>query len=124
MKKVISFVAMSLLLAACGHSPVQPSRVADSTPVSVTYAVTGTVSESTDDGSRAVADATVVVANEGQSLAASTDENGTFSLEGLKAGSFQVSVSKEGYETQIMTIEVQASQRIEVELKAAANEIR
>src|SRR5215471_19965528 len=72
MKKVISFVAMSLLLAACGHSPVQPSRVADSTPVSVTYAVTGTVSESTDDGSRAVADATVVVANEGQSLAAST----------------------------------------------------
>jgi hypothetical protein len=121
MKKEISFVAMSLLLAACGRSPVQPAPVVHASPSAVTYVVAGTVSEATEDGSRGLANATVVVGNDVQGLGTSTDENGTFSLEGIKPGTWQLSVSKEGYETQTMTIDVQSSQTIDVELKTAAN---
>ncbi len=121
MKKMIAFVAVSVLLAACGRSPVQPTRVVNPPLPAVTYVVAGTVSEATEDGSRGLAEATVVVGNDVQSLTASTNENGVFSLEGFKAGTWQLSVSKEGYETQIMMLDIQGSQTIEVELKPAAN---
>lgn len=121
MKKVISFVVVSLLMAACGRSPIQPSRVPPAQPAPVTYSLAGTVSEATADGPRGVAEAVVVIGNELQSLTVSTDENGAFSLEGINAGPWQVSVTKEGYETQTMTIDIQASQTISVELKTAEN---
>jgi Carboxypeptidase regulatory-like domain len=123
MKKVISFVAMTLLMAACGGSPVQPTR-AGSTPAPVptaTFSVGGTVFEATADGSRGIADATIKVGNDLQTLTASTDENGAFSLEGVKPGTWQLSVSKEGYETQTMTLDLQASQTVEVELRVVTN---
>jgi hypothetical protein len=121
MKKVTSFVAITLLMAACGGSPVQPTRVGNTPPPPTTYGVAGTVFEATADGSRGIADATVAVGNDVQRLTASTDENGAFSLEGVKAGTWQLSVSKEGYETQTMMLDLQASQTVEVELKAAIN---
>lgn len=122
MKKVISFVVVSLLMAACGGSPAQPSRVGNTPPPPpATYSVAGTVFETTADGSRGIAEAAVVVGNELQTLTASTDENGAFSLEGVKSGTWQLSVSKEGYETQTMMLEVQASQAVDVELKAVIN---
>jgi uncharacterized lipoprotein YajG len=121
MKKVITLVAMSLMLAACGRSPVQPAQVVNAPPPVVTYVVSGTVSEATADGSRGLAGATVVVGNDVQGLGTSTDENGTFSLEGIKAGTWQLSVSKEGYETRTMMIDVQSSHKIDVELNTAAN---
>jgi hypothetical protein len=121
MKKVISFVAITLLMAACGGSPIQPTR-AGSTPVPpATYSVGGKVFESTADGSRGIADATVVLGNDLQTLTASTDENGGFSLEGVKAGTWQLSASKEGYETQTMMLDLQASQAVEVELRVVTN---
>jgi len=121
MKKLISFVAMSLLMAACGGSPAQPTRVGNTPVPPLTYSVAGTVFEATADGSRGIAEATVVVGNDLQSLTASTDENGAFSLEGVKAGTWQLSVSKEGYETQTMMLDLQASQTVEVELKVVTN---
>lgn len=121
MKKVISVVAITLLMAACGGSPIQPTRTG-STPVPpAIYRVGGTVFEATADGSRGIADATVVVGNDLQTLTASTDENGGFSLEGVKAGTWQLSVSKEGYETQTRMLDLQASQTVEVELKIVTN---
>jgi uncharacterized lipoprotein YajG len=122
MKKMISFVAITLLMAACGGSPVQPTRVGNTAPPPpATYSVAGTVFEATADGSRGIGEAAVVVGNDLQTLTASTDENGEFSLEGVKAGTWQLSVSKDGYETQTVMLEVQASQSVEVELKAVIN---
>lgn len=121
MKKAISFVVVSLLMAACGHSPIQPSRVPATPPAPVTYSLAGTVSEATADGPRGVAEAVVVIGNDSQSQTVSTDENGAFSLEGINAGAWQLSVTKDGYETQTMTLDIQASQTISVELKVAEN---
>lgn len=123
MKKVLSFVAVSLLMAACGGSPVQPStRGGNSTPPPpATYSVAGTVFEATADGSRGIADATVAVVNDLQTLTASTDENGVFALEGVKVGTWQLSVTKDGYETRTMMLDVQATQSVDVELKAVSN---
>ena len=121
MKKVISFVAITLLMAACGGSPIQPTR-AGSTPVPpAAYSVVGTVFEATADGSRGIADATVAIGNDLRIRTATTDENGGFSLEGVKAGTWQLFVSKEGYETQILTLDLQASQTVKVELKVITN---
>ena len=122
MKKVIAFLGASLLVTACGRSPVQPTP-APANPVSVaaTYAVSGTVSEPTDDGARRVVGASVVIGNDSQSLTATTDENGAFSVEGLIAGPWQLSVSKEGYEPQTMMLDITSSQTLELELKAAAS---
>ena len=48
MKRVISLVAMSLLMAACGGSPVQPTRVGNTPPPpQAAYSVAGTVFEAT-----------------------------------------------------------------------------
>jgi Carboxypeptidase regulatory-like domain len=122
MKKAISFVAITLLMAACGGSPIQPTRVGNTPPPPpATYSVGGKVFEATADGSRGIAEATVVVGNDLQTLTASTDENGGFSLKGVKVGTWQLSVSKEGYETQSVMLDVQASQSVEVELKAVIN---
>jgi len=122
MKKVISFVVVSLLMAACGGSPVQPTRVGNTpAPTPATYSVAGTVFEATADGTRGIAEATVVFGNDLQTLTASTDENGGFSLDGVKAGTWQLSVSKDGYETQTVMLDVQASQSVELELKAVTN---
>ena len=120
MKKTLSFVAMSLLMAACGGSPAQPSRVAPP-PAPATYSIAGTVFESTADGSRGIVDATIQFVNDLQTMTASTDENGGFSIEGVKAGTWQLSVSKEGYEAQSVMLDVQASQSVELELKAVIN---
>jgi hypothetical protein len=122
MKKMMSFVAMSALFAACGGSPVRPSAPAvapSPTPSPVTYSVAGTVSEATQDGSRPVADASVSVGNGASNLTASTDESGKFSVEGLTAGTWELSIGKEGYEPLTMMLEVQASKTIEIELKPA-----
>src|SRR5689334_5797949 len=107
MKKVMAFLGASLLLTACGRSPVQPTPPpANPVPVAATYAVTGTVSEPTGDGPRGVVGASVVIGNDSQSLSATTDENGLFYVEGLKAGPWQLSVSKEGYEPQTMMLDI------------------
>ena len=122
MKNVISFVVMSVLMAACGHSPVQPTPVANPPAPSATYSVAGTVFESTGDGARGVADAQIVFGSDLQTLTAATDDNGGFSLEGIKAGTWQLSVSKEGYETLTMMVEVPANQSVDVELKVVTNQ--
>ena len=121
MKKMIAFVAASVLLAACGRSPVQPTHVVNPPLPPATYGVAGTVSEATGDGPRRLVAATVAVGNDVENLTASTDEDGQFSLEGLSAGSWQLSVSKDGYETQTMMLDIPTHEAINVELKPAAN---
>ncbi len=121
MKKMIAFVAVSVLLAACGRSPIQPTHVVNPPLPPATYGVAGTVSEATGDGPRRLVAASIAVVNDVENLTASTDEDGQFSLEGLSAGTWQLSVSKDGYETQTMVLDIQASQTIAVELKPAVN---
>jgi len=122
MKKLISFVVISVAVTACGRSPIQPAPVPSTPAPPSIYSVAGTVFEATADGSRGIADASVVFGNDLQTLTAATDENGGFSLEGIKAGTWQLSVSKDGYETQTMMVEVQANKSVEVELKVVINE--
>jgi hypothetical protein len=122
MQKVTSFVVISVLMAACGRSPIQPTP-APSTPLPPsTYSIAGTVFEATADGSRGIADASVMFGKDHVTLTASTDENGEFSLEGITTGTWQLFIAKEGYETQIIVVEVQANKSLEVELKAVMNE--
>jgi Carboxypeptidase regulatory-like domain len=80
------------------------------------------VFEATADGSRGIADASVMFGKDRVTLSASTGENGEFSLEGITAGTWQLFIAKEGYETQIIVVEVQANKSLEVELKAVMNQ--
>ena len=122
MQKVIAFVVICLLMAACGRSPIQPTPASSAPVPQSTYSIAGTVFETTADGSRGIADASVMFGDDHVTLSVSTDENGGFSLEGVKAGTWQLFIAKEGYETRIIMLEIQADKSLEVELKAVAKE--
>jgi Carboxypeptidase regulatory-like domain len=119
MKKVIALILVSLTIAACGESPVRPSRPIGPAPTlapTVFYAVSGVVVQRGVSGDQPIEGAAVSVADDFSTFSATTDGEGRFSLSVTAAGTWQLTASKDGYETTTMTIEVAEDMTVAVEL--------
>jgi hypothetical protein len=118
------------LTGACQSSPLRPSQLPlQPPPVIVPPAqtainVTGLVVESAGDPDAApmpVSGATISIAVDvaGSPLSAVTDENGWFELAPSR-GTVTVTVTKEGYETLVQSMDLMEDTTLNLELKRAA----
>lgn len=109
MQRSMVFAAM-VLTAACGGGSGSITGVAppleDEVQGSGIYDVSGTVSEQVQSGEQPSFGARVVFDGPGPSQHTRSDVNGNFSVPGLAAGHWNVTVSKAGYEPQSMRIRV------------------
>jgi Carboxypeptidase regulatory-like domain len=128
MKKLIALILVSLTVAACGQSPVRPSPPPAPAPggggggerpharsPTVSYAVSGVVHRAADS-TQAIEGAAVSVTDDFSILSATSDDQGRFSVSGVAAGTWQLTVTKDGYEVMTMTIEVAEDMTVDVEL--------
>jgi Carboxypeptidase regulatory-like domain len=120
MKKLIALILVSLTVAACGQSPVRPSPPPAPAPApgpapTVSYAVSGVVHRAADS-TQAIEGAAVSVTDDFSILSATSDDQGRFSVSGVAAGTWQLTVTKDGYEVMTMTIEVAEDMTVDVEL--------
>jgi hypothetical protein len=127
MKTLLSLIVVSALAVGCGPSPIRPTNVirdpAPSPPAANTFGLSGSVTESTADGVRPVEGATIGVEDDfGNYVSASTGTDGRYTVQGLSAGTWQLSVSKEGYDTMIMTIELTGEMALDVEIRSSSNQ--
>jgi hypothetical protein len=102
-------LAAMVLTAACGGGSGSITGVApleDVVQGSGIYDVSGTVSEEVQSGEQPSFGARVVFDGPGASQQTRSDVNGNFSVPGLAAGHWNVTVSKAGYEPQSMGIRV------------------
>jgi hypothetical protein len=127
MKRALSFIVVSVL-AGCGSSLIRPAHVhRDPAPppqqAAITYGLSGSVSEATADGVRSVEGVTVGVGDDfGNFMSGFTDTEGRYAVQGLSAGTWQLRVSKDGYETAIRTIQVSGDMPFDVELRSSSNQ--
>ena len=109
MQRSMVFAAM-VLTAACGGGGVTE-------PPPGIYAVSGTVSEEAQAGRRPSSGARVVFERPGEIQRAQSDANGNFTIPGLAAGHWNVTVSKAGYEPQLQEIEVAGNMSLAFQLE-------
>lgn len=125
MKKLISLFVVTLTIAACSKSPTQPSTlpVPEPTPSSSTsFVVSGTVLSAGQEGDPPIEGAQVSVGDDaGAFTSTTTDSEGRFSLPDLPAATWQLSISKDGYQATSMMIEVTADMAVEVQLSPLPN---
>jgi len=109
-------IALALVTAACGDSvtPPSPNPVITPAPAPATYSVSGTISEATESGSVPLEGARVV--NWATEETAITDGDGFYTLSGQRAGAAQFSVSKEGYENQMIEMMLDGDVRLDAVL--------
>jgi Carboxypeptidase regulatory-like domain len=123
MKKLVSLVLLGVLTVGCGDSPVrptvQPLPNPSPAPTGALYAVSGLVT--TSDGG-AVEGAIVTVGDDFDVyLTGTTDIEGRYSFSGLAAGVWQLTVSKEGFETMTTRIELSEDMSLDVQLPTAGS---
>ena len=117
MQRSMVFAAM-VLTAACGGSVTGPPLPpVDHDPGAGIYDVSGTVSEEAQAGPRPSSGARVVFERSGEIQRASSDMNGNFTIPGLAAGRWKVTVSKAGYEPQSQEIQVPGNIRLAFQLE-------
>jgi hypothetical protein len=127
---VATLLATAWLAGACQSSPVRPSQLpAVLPPVIVPPAqtainVTGLVVEAPADPNATpmpISGASISIAVDpaGSLLSAVTDENGWFELTPSR-GTVTVTVTKEGYETLVQSMELMEDTTLNLELKRAA----
>ena len=114
--RAVTFV-VALAAAGCGDrdsvlspSPELPSPL---TPAP-TFTISGVIVEATESGPVALEG--VTVENAFTHEFAVTDSEGVYSMRGISAGPAQLSISKEGYETQLVEAMVDGDERIDVTL--------
>jgi hypothetical protein len=120
-------VSAAWLAAACQSSPLRPSppvpqQTLPPAPAAAVYSITGIVTEAAigpDSQAAPLSGATFSIGVDPEfPLSTSTDENGWFTLS-QPAGAVIVTVSKDGYETQVLSVEVVEDMVLNVELKRA-----
>jgi Carboxypeptidase regulatory-like domain len=126
MKQLLSFVVVTALFAACSPSPTRPTHVirdpAPTEQAANTFGLSGSVSESTADGVRPVEGATIGVADEfGNFMSTSSQADGRYEVHGLSAGTWELSVSKDGYDTMTMTVQLSGEMALDIELRTSSN---
>ena len=109
--------SLTVLLSACdGLTPVSPTRPPEGaiTPSSVTYTLSGVVTEMTPIGPAPIEGAKVVDAS-GRSAA--TDGDGAYRIAGLPASSRTISVTRKGYLTGTTTITMTGDTELDIRLE-------
>ena len=115
--RLSTLLSLTVLLSACeGRTSISPSRPpADvMTPPSVTYTLSGVVTEMTPIGPAPIEGAKVVDAS-GRSAA--TDGDGSYSIAGLPASSRMISVTKGGFLTGTRTITMTGDTELDIRLE-------
>jgi hypothetical protein len=108
---------VALAAAGCGDrdSILSPSPEVPSPLVPApTFTISGVIVESTESGSVALEG--VIVENAFTHEVAVTDSEGMYSMRGINAGLAQLSISKEGFATQLVDTMVDGDERIDVTL--------
>ena len=107
---------VALAAAGCGErdSILSPSPEPPPLAPPATFTISGVIVESTESGPVALEGA--VVENAFTHEVAVTDSEGVYSMRGIPTGLAQLSVSKEGFETQLVDTMVDSDERIDVTL--------
>jgi hypothetical protein len=116
---------LALVTAACGDGVTTPTPndgggPPPPPPAVQTFHVSGTISEATDSGSVPLEGAWVVnFATEESTI---TDANGAYTLSNQRAGAAQFSVSKDGYENQMIDVMIDGDMQLDAVLVRAPSE--
>jgi hypothetical protein len=81
-----------------------------------TYTLAGVVFERTPDGQLPVSGASIVLGEGYPDLTATTDSDGRFSIAGVRATTWGLTASKNGYETFFISVAVAADTALEITL--------
>jgi len=118
-RKFVRAVTLMVALAAsgCGDrdsilspSPELPAPLAPAP----TFTISGVIVESTESGPVGLEG--VTVENSFTHEVAVTDSEGVYAMRGISAGPAQLSISKEGFETQLVDMMIDSDERIDVTL--------
>ena len=113
--RLSTLLTLTVLLSACdGLKPVSPSPPPAIAPSSVTYTLSGVVTEMTAIGPAPIEGAKVV---EASGRSAATDEDGSYCISGLPASSRTISVTRNGYLTGTTTITMTGDTQLDIRLE-------
>lgn len=114
MRRSSMALGFAILMAACVE-PTAPS--APPLPSAVpTYTLSGVVFAPTPTGLAPVEGVGVRADSGGSRLDATTDNNGSYTITGVYAGTSSVSASKEGYETDRRTVTISGDTRLDLRI--------
>ncbi len=99
LKSAYSIMAVIIISAFALIAATNPEKGVTNNQVAT---LSGTVTDASTG--EAIQNATVTVSETGQT--ATTDENGSFNIENVEAGSYSISVKANGYQTAEETVEV------------------
>ena len=115
--RLVAFI-VALAAAACGDGnrilTPSPGLLPQPAVPAATFTVSGVIVESTEAGLVAVEGATVE--NSATHDFTVTDSEGAYAMAGLNPGLAQLSISKEGFEAQIVEMMIDGDERIDVTL--------
>jgi Carboxypeptidase regulatory-like domain len=109
-------VSFAILLSACNDGatiPTSPTTTAPTPTATVTYILSGAVSEMTATGPAPIEGARV---DAGSGLSATTDAGGLYRIPGLPATSRSISVTRGGYVTQTKTVTMSGDTLLDIRL--------
>lgn len=117
MKRVFALCVTAIVASACGDGgPLAPTA---SGPLAAdAFTVSGAVVEA--DGGQPIAGAEVAVSNGIDSHWAVSEAGGVYSVRGLRAGRWAVTVSKLGYDVQSISVDVTKDMTLSFELRRNA----
>ena len=111
-------MGVAIFIAACdggASSPNSPTLTAATPPTTVTFTLSGTVSEMTAQEAAPIRGARV--ADVGSGRTAVTDASGFYSIPGLSATSHAFSITREGYVTEARTVTIGSDTQLDVRLE-------
>jgi hypothetical protein len=112
-----ALVGVAIVISACdggASSPTSPTLKAATPPPTVTFTLSGTVSEMTAQGAAPIRRARVADLDSGR--AALTDASGFYSIPWLSATSHAFSITREGYVTEARTMTIRGDTQLDVRL--------
>jgi hypothetical protein len=121
-RHLAGLMGVALLLAACDGgtpSPTSPRLTAATPPTTVTFTLSGAVSEMMAAGAGPIGGVRVVDVGSGR--AAVTDAGGRYTIPGLSAASHAFAITRNGYVTQTRTVTMTGDTQLDVQLERMAS---
>jgi hypothetical protein len=116
MKRVFALFVTAIVASACGNDgPLAPTA---GSLAAEAFTVSGAVVEA--DGGQPIAGAEVAVSSGIDSHSAVSASGGVYSVRGLRAGRWSVTVSKLGYDLQSISVDVTKDMTVSFELSRNA----